>query len=50
MTKEKARDVLRNCISYIIEKNKTVTGTEEFVTEANDMEDFLIANYFAVIN
>ena len=46
MDKTKARDVLRDAVSYIIEKNKNVNGTEEFVQETNDMEDFLIARFF----
>lgn len=46
MNKEKARDILRDLVSYAIDRSKRIEGTEEFQTEINDMEDFLIKEYF----
>ena len=46
MTKDKARDILREMISYMVNRGRLVEGLEDFITDCNDTEDFLIAEYF----
>lgn len=43
MTKEKAKDILREAVSYIV--NQKVDGLEEFKKDVNDMEDFIVENF-----
>lgn len=44
MTKEKARDILREAVSYII--GRQVDGIEDFKTDVNNLEDYLLKEFF----
>ena len=44
MEKEKAKDILREAVSYIV--GRQVEGLEDFKTEVNDLEDYLLKEFF----
>lgn len=50
MTKEKAQDILREVVSYIVKRGREVEGIEDFIKDTSDMEDYLLDNYFKVNN